>query len=405
MERPEQNRNVRESRRVTHRILAGFGLLAILIASFIAHAVWNIRLIEDRMRNIVDERNRKIQLATNLQEASYNRHNALVYQTVTRDPFERDEHFQNYLKWGYQVGKARNDLRAMALDAFEQANLKLQDGLVAKIVVLHDRISDLAANDELDQAQQLLATDLRPLNVQFINTLEGLRRYERDRISQDLTATHDAAHRATEVNLALGGGVLLLILGIAAGTHRQFRRYAGTIGEQVLQLQAAGRRLEHQATHDDLTGLANRTLFYARLAEDLARAREDGYSLMVVYVDLDDFKPVNDRYGHAVGDVVLKVVAQRLKDMVRVNDTVARLGGDEFALILNGVGGREMRSALCQKVERQLAAPVAVDDLTLIPGCSLGQAIYPSDGTQMEELLNTADACMYRAKRLHKAGH
>jgi diguanylate cyclase (GGDEF)-like protein len=405
MASPALNRNVRESRRLTFFVLTGFALLTLLLAASIGHAVWNISRIEQRMRNIVDQRNRKIQLATDLQEDSYNRFIALAYQAMTLDPFDRDDHFQDYLKWGFHVGKDRNELRQMDLDAFEQANLKRQDQLIVKIVELQDQISDLAAQGQLGKAQQTLTTGLRPLHEQFIDTVGKLRRYERDHMNADLTDTHAAAHRATYLNLALGGGVLFLTLGIAGLTHRQFRRYAGTIDEQLLQLQSAGRKLEHQATHDALTGLANRTLFYHRLAEDLARALEDGYGLMVVYVDLDEFKPVNDRYGHATGDEMLKVVGQRLKDMVRVNDTVARLGGDEFALILNGIGDMEMRDTMCRKLAKRVGQPLVVGELTLTPSCSVGQAIYPHDGTRMEELLNVADARMYRSKRAHKSGH
>ena len=99
-------------RRMTRQLSAGFALLIVLMAGLIGHAVWHIGDLKERMRDIVELRNRKIQLATDLQEASYNRHNSLVYQTLARDAFERDENFQQYIKWGYQVGLARSELKA-----------------------------------------------------------------------------------------------------------------------------------------------------------------------------------------------------------------------------------------------------------------------------------------------------
>ena len=97
------------SRHMTRQLLVGFGLFILLMAILVGHAVWQISELKEQMRDIVELRNRKIQLATDLQEASYNRHNALVYQALGRDAFERDENFQQYIKWGFQVGLARCD--------------------------------------------------------------------------------------------------------------------------------------------------------------------------------------------------------------------------------------------------------------------------------------------------------
>jgi hypothetical protein len=121
---------------LTRQLMLGFAVLIVLMAGLIGHAVWHIGELKERMRDIVEVSNRKIQLATDLQEASYNRHNALVYQVLARDAFERDELFQLYIKWGYQVGKARNELKSLPLDAFEQNSLQQQYPLVARIIVL-----------------------------------------------------------------------------------------------------------------------------------------------------------------------------------------------------------------------------------------------------------------------------
>jgi len=390
-------------RRMTQQLLAGFALLIVLMGGLIGDAVWQIGDLKERMRDIVELRNRKIQLATDLQEASYNRHNALVYQALARDAFERDDNFQQYIKWGYQVGLARSALKSLPLDAFESANLLRQDRLVAQIIDEQERISDLAARSLMDEARARLAADLRPLNLAYTEIVEALRRHERDLIHAALEQTQQATQKAISLHLGLGGVLILLALVISETTRRLLRRHALTIFEQMHQLEVVGTRLEHESTHDPLTGLANRVLFYRRLGEAMVHAGEEGFSLAVMYVDLDDFKQVNDLHGHAVGDALLKAVADRLHQVVRVADTAARLGGDEFALLFVGVQETSECPPLCAKVERKVGQPVDIGGLVLTPACSIGYALYPRDGNTLDTLLNVADARMYQAKRARKA--
>ncbi|MGQ9658712.1 MAG: hypothetical protein ACUVQI_01310 [Thermochromatium sp.] len=128
-----------------HRRLAGgFVVLIVLMLLLTGNAVLHMSELEGHMRDIVEHHNRKIQLASELIEASHQRHDALVYQVVTEDAFDRDEHFQVFIRAGYQVGTLRNELRSLPLD-FEQENFARQDALIQQIVQLHDEISDLAS--------------------------------------------------------------------------------------------------------------------------------------------------------------------------------------------------------------------------------------------------------------------
>lgn len=382
----------------------GFALLLLLMIALIAHAVWHIGDLDDRMQNLVEVYNRKIQLATDLQEATYNRHAQLVYQVLAEDPFERDDNFQLYIKWGYHVGKARNDLKAMALDPFEAANLTQQDALVARIIVLHEDISDLASRGELAQAQAILATRLRPLNLQFTETVERLRRYEREQIRVALVATQAATQKAIRFHLALGGVLLLLAVLVSWATRRQLARHAHTIYSQMSDLEKAGDLLEHEATHDHLTGLANRALFRRRMTEGLEHAEQEGFLVGVMYLDLDKFKQVNDIHGHAVGDALLKETARRLRHVVRVSDTVARLGGDEFAIVLMGLENPGQSDALKRKVEKELTQLAVLEGVSIVPGVSVGCVVYPLDGHTLDQLLKAADERMYEIKRDHHRG-
>jgi diguanylate cyclase (GGDEF)-like protein len=155
----------------------------------------------------------------------------------------------------------------------------------------------------------------------------------------------------------------------------------------------------HQARHDNLTGLANRAFFAERIESALASTRSSDAPLGLFFVDLDDFKAVNDERGHGVGDELLCQVAARLLDTVRSTDTVARLGGDEFAIVLPDVGSTAEIQAAAERVAEAFARPFDVGGETLTVGASIGRAIWPEDAAEVEALMRHADASMYRAKR------
>jgi diguanylate cyclase (GGDEF)-like protein len=157
------------------------------------------------------------------------------------------------------------------------------------------------------------------------------------------------------------------------------------------------------ALHDVLTGLANRRYFDEMLARAMSNAMREGDRFGLVVIDLDGFKPVNDRYGHAVGDVVLKSVAERLLGMTRAGDFCARIGGDEFSIIVGGVDGEAALVQVADKIRIALAMPVLLEDGTSIAvGASVGHAICPDDGANADDLVVVADRRMYRAKQAAK---
>lgn len=158
------------------------------------------------------------------------------------------------------------------------------------------------------------------------------------------------------------------------------------------------RELYDLATHDALTGLANRSFFSERFQHAMARARRANHLVGLIYMDLDGFKPVNDALGHRRGDQLLQTVAERLKRSVREEDTIARLGGDEFAVILEHLSNPQDAAASAKKLLRALARPYVLDGHRARVTASIGITVYPRDGDEVETLLNRADRAMYQAK-------
>jgi diguanylate cyclase (GGDEF)-like protein/PAS domain S-box-containing protein len=173
--------------------------------------------------------------------------------------------------------------------------------------------------------------------------------------------------------------------------------YVG-IASDISELVETRERLASLAYYDTLTGLPNRVLFHDRLRQALAQTRRGKETLALIYADLDNFKTVNDTLGHAAGDELLVLVAERLRDCVRESDTVARLGGDEFAIILMDASGPQEMARLAGNIVASLSAPGKIMGYEVISGVSLGITFYPSDGETPEELLKNADVAMYRAK-------
>lgn len=166
----------------------------------------------------------------------------------------------------------------------------------------------------------------------------------------------------------------------------------------VTQCKQAEHRIRHVAEHDGLTGLLNRSAFLQTLQVAVPEARRQGLDFAVVYVDLDGFKPINDRFGHAVGDQLLAWVARQLVQAARENDAVARLGGDEFALLQRGVSDPDSAHRLGERLVQAISQPAEIETQLLQIGASVGIVMSSADASDAEEFLRKADSAMYLAK-------
>jgi diguanylate cyclase (GGDEF)-like protein/PAS domain S-box-containing protein len=186
---------------------------------------------------------------------------------------------------------------------------------------------------------------------------------------------------------------------------RPFVDALGRITHYVLRLRDASDRVEQAervawlAHHDMLTELPNRALFADRLQREIARATRRGGGFALLCLDLDGFKLINDRFGHAAGDEMLRLLAQRLRAAVREEDTIARLGGDEFALILPGVATRVDLEAVCRSVGPRLSGGLLLEGANVALSLSAGVACFPHDARDGDALVRAADRAMYSAKR------
>lgn len=207
-------------------------------------------------------------------------------------------------------------------------------------------------------------------------------------------ASHEREIRAAETLQATSDDHIILLQ--QANAHLVIATIeAHKLAEQV---QTAKVQLEHLVQHDALTGLPNRILLQDRLGQAIELARRQGRQLAVMFMDLDQFKHINDSLGHAVGDQLLRLVAQCLVGCVRHSDTISRQGGDEFVLLLPYIERAEDAALSAQKMLAALALPHRIDQHDLHIGASIGISIYPDDGQDVETLIKSADTAMYSAK-------
>ncbi|MCB1877405.1 MAG: EAL domain-containing protein [Chromatiales bacterium] len=189
-----------------------------------------------------------------------------------------------------------------------------------------------------------------------------------------------------------------LLMALAFGVSIYSVRRLRELNREIKLRRDKEEEIRHMAMHDALTGLPNRVLFRQRLDQELERARRKNDHVAVLAVDLDHFKQVNDLFGHAAGDTLLRVVSQRMSDEVRKMDTVARLGGDEFAIIQPGLDQPSGGAVLAQRLLRSIAEPIDLGSNHLVAGISIGIAVSTSADDTPTELLRSADIALYRAK-------
>jgi diguanylate cyclase (GGDEF)-like protein len=163
--------------------------------------------------------------------------------------------------------------------------------------------------------------------------------------------------------------------------------------------------LSHQAFHDSLTELPNRALFADRLGLALARTERRKVAVAVLFLDLDDFKPINDRFGHDAGDRLLRAVAERVRACVRPEDTVARLGGDEFTILLEDIVDVRYAIGVAERIEEALREPFPIDGHEATVTASIGIAVSSGRDATPEDLMRSSDQAMYQAKRKGRARH
>lgn len=377
---------------------AAFVALIALICGLAINGLLQLQTLGTQIHTVVELHNRKIDLITQTQVAAHLRTDSLFRMALADDPFERDELFMEFNRAGFLVGSGRNALRQMGFTPEEERVFDAQSRLISRIESTQERVIDLLLAERNAEARQVFVREAIPVQEAFNLQLADMRNLYHQANLRAQQQAQQTYQRTSLLTLIFGIVAISIASLIAWRTLRKISLKSQQIREQIVELQCSREALHAEATHDSLTGLSNRRLFYDRLQQAIRLAQRYGGKVGILYVDLDHFKEINDQHGHHVGDAVLTEVAKRLTSSIRDSDSVARLGGDEFVVLLEGVQGREDLLAAAHKIEQELNTDTRFYGLELEIAASIGQALYPDDGDDEDALIRAADAAMYRIK-------
>ncbi|WP_322407206.1 diguanylate cyclase [Idiomarina sp. PL1-037] len=260
--------------------------------------------------------------------------------------------------------------------------------------------SELSVIDDAQGEELYLAVrdDWKPLVMALNHGIDSVTESERNELKNKWYGFHLeqgwSNKELLDIAMKVGSVVLLIIVGFAIWNSR--------LRQEVKLRKAAERRIRHIATHDELTGLPNRNLMQDRLGQTISQNERTGKPFAVLFLDLDGFKKINDEFGHSYGDELLIQAAHRMGTLLRRSDTVCRHGGDEFVILLPTANSVGSSLAVSRKLVVQLAKPYKVKKQQLEISVSIGVALYPKNGTNIDDLLRSADKAMYRAKAAGK---
>jgi diguanylate cyclase (GGDEF)-like protein len=263
-------------------------------------------------------------------------------------------------------------------------------------------VSDITFRDKFDAAEGTIANRNLIFSYIPVRAVPGAPPEAVAEVYSDVT---DLLARQSRAEWQIVGLVAALLSALYVFLYFAIRKADAIIQRQEQERAAKEEEIRHQAHHDALTGLANRTYFSERLSESLAHAKRHGQTGALMFIDLDRFKIVNDSLGHNAGDMLLKTVAERIRGCLRHADLLFRMGGDEFTVIVPELSAPEDAALLARRIITTVSAPVMLYEHEVTVGATVGIAVYPGDGDSAEALVKNADAAMYAAKQAGRGTH
>jgi len=405
----------------TRVMAAVFAALLLLIVASSLYGIRRVNLIAENFQRVVSVDNVQAALATGMREAARERLVTLWKMSLTGDAFQREQLYREFFALGSRFLADRDRFLATDMDPLERQLMARLAEASGRAAPIHRRIaSQLLVDGQVVPPQQLLENSI-PAQQDTLAILHEIVRHQArqtdilvKRAAGDVRLTTLRMFYLLGVVLALGAVLVVLELrhmrvGMArlaqageqlASLNRQLER---KVEERTRELRNSNRKLQHMASYDPLTDLPNRLLLMEQLKVILNRARRESEVFALLFIDVDDFKCINDSHGHASGDRVLVETAGRIKGQVRAADLVARLAGDEFVVVLVDIAGPGDAQRVADAIGAACNRPVVLEgDGPVAARVSIGIALYPRDAEQVDELLNCADGRMYARKHARK---
>lgn len=386
---------IQDGKRYRIFLYSGFGLL---LALFVSIAVFHFEQVlksNDKLNEAIENNDVQLRAAMNMRVAVRERAILLWHMTFQKDIFERDELYQQFNLYGARFGHARESYLSTKqsereLELFERLQVETNKR-APQLRIYADLL--MKGSDEKTYFSQL-DTALTE-QVKISDVLDQLIRLQQEQ--------NERAHLETAGEIAdtLSDLIIWIIIIILAVTL--FARIVTQVAEkQSQELAWVNEELIQLARHDHLTSLPNRLFLSEHLPLTLSHSLRHGKRGALLYIDLDDFKPINDRYGHNAGDIYLQSISLAIKDLLRDSDVLVRLGGDEFVVVLYEIAAEHDAIVVAEKLLKALSEDYRLEGNIVSASASIGICFFPEESMTVDSLLTAADTAMYKAKEAGK---
>ncbi len=411
------------------RLLLLFSFSFIIVLTLLSNILGfkHLKTVQNDINQIIETQNTQTAFMNKMRSLARERVIKLQSLTNEYDPFEQDNIISQFHELGGLFLENRELLMITNLTEDELTLLKLQRGVARNVVASQYRVIKLIKEGKNEQSSRFLMSYTIPAQNENISLMDQFILYQNH---QNLFLKSEAQKKiksASETVLLLSSFTIILTIIVAAivirnitsmlkiqsqsiAKHKIIEKKLAEaqeilevkVEQRTKDLQKANKELQYRADHDPLTGLANRRLFNELLSHEINKAERNHYSLAILYVNLDDFKAINNTLGHAMGDKLLVNVSKRLKSSLRKEDLIARLGGDEFSICYTNIKHPEDIVLLCQILINKVSQPMFLDKHQCKISISIGVSLYPEHGKNYDTLLRVADNSMFQVKKQGK---
>jgi len=365
-------------------ITAGFLTVLVLIFSLVSIALFQLQSTNDNMEHLVERTNEKTAAANDMRDAVLQRTNSLKSMQLTSDIFERDEEYQRFISHGGKYRRARERLVSLGMDEQEASLHDELQQLTRTTQPYSENASELLMSDAAEAALAPVFRNAVTLQGIMLEKLDELIAIERRNTEDALAVSRGHFSSTRQLLIALSVFALLLFVIVT--------------GLVIRHISAKNRQLSYQASHDALTGLINRREFEIRLDRSIRIARTQSGAHALLYIDLDQFKVVNDTCGHAAGDELLRQLSGLLLGAVRHRDTLSRLGGDEFGMLLENCPLDKAVSLANNLLKTLDEFQFSWNENSFTLGMCIGVVAIDRTTNDIAAAMSAADAACYIAK-------
>ena len=378
-------------------VLAAFITLIVLVLAQITYGINQLDILQKKIEESTSLQFEKLRLLSNAETVGVRRNGSLIKMALSKDEAERSHQYQEYVQYNNYAMNAVKQLLKLETNPKNKELLEKQAAKLQQVKRVQLEVINILQAGDIEAAKMLLLNSAIQQQNQVRDGFVNLRENQQNQVQIVLKKVQAEYESTRTAILWTGLVVTIAVVLISLVVLFRLKNHVSNIETELSDLKANQSKLHKRATRDALTGLANKSQLNRFIQQRIKKNNKATFAVM--YLDLDGFKKVNDEFGHAVGDRLLSLAAQRMQGMLRESDFIARVGGDEFIIILQSSDELELVGIVASQLIAFLGEPFSIGSIACKVGVSVGIAYYPMDGKDAGLLIHNADQAMYVAKR------